>query len=92
MTLFVGTYALTAFLVGWFGDLDLHLNAAVAGIVVLTGSLATQLLFLFVGGHHGSLPAYLGGTLASSVYNGVIAVPMYALLNKIVAKPATSQF
>jgi rod shape-determining protein MreD len=87
ITLFVLTRTLIGFLIGWFSTLDLQLNVAVAAFAVIFGSLAVQLLFLFLGGHHGPLTSYLGGTLASSVYNGVIAVPVYALLNKVVAKP-----
>jgi len=92
VTLFVLTRSVVGFLAGWFGHMDLHLNAAVAAIVVVIGSLAVQLLFLFLGGHHGLLTPYLEGTLATSVYNGVIAVPVYALLNKVVAKPVTNRF
>ncbi|HWD41389.1 MAG TPA: hypothetical protein VG944_21270 [Fimbriimonas sp.] len=83
LTLYIATRSVAGFLLGWFNQLEVQGNLLVAGLVCFVVSLGAQLLLMFLGVYHGSLPPFLAGTLITAVYNGVIAMPVYALLNKL---------
>lgn len=59
--------------------------ATAAGLTAV-GTLFSQLLFLFLC-PPGSIPKFLGDTMGMAMYNGVLAVPIYALLRKVVSPP-----
>jgi rod shape-determining protein MreD len=63
-----------------FGVERSWLSAALAGIAVV---LSTRLAFMFLA-PPSQIGPFLGDTLGTAVYNGVIAIPLYAVLNRIV--------
>lgn len=87
MTLYIASRAAVGFLLGCFNTLDVEVNAVLSVISAVAVTLLAQLLLLFLGGHHGPVTPYLAGTLISAVYNGVIALPVYALLNRFLSVP-----
>jgi rod shape-determining protein MreD len=87
MTLYIASRAVAGFLLGCFNTLDVEVNGVLSVINAVILTLIAQLLLLFLGAHHGPLMPYLGGTLVSAVYNGVIALPVYALLNRFLTVP-----
>jgi rod shape-determining protein MreD len=89
LTLYVVSRTVTGFLLGWFNSLDVEVNATLCAISAAAVTLVAQFILLFLGAHHGPLPPYLEGTLVAAVYNGVIALPVYALLNRFLSVPTT---
>ena len=87
----LATYAVTrtllGFAVGWFSSLEFEGNPVVAFIVVAAATLVTQIAFMLVTPGGAILP-FLLATIGSAMYNGVLAVPLYALLNKVLDSPS----
>ncbi|MGV3618674.1 MAG: hypothetical protein ACO1SV_25405 [Fimbriimonas sp.] len=79
--------AVAGFVAGWFNSLEFEAGAVVASVVVFAITLLAQLLLMFV-----APPAQIGGfllaTIGSAVYNGVLAMPLYALLRRVFDPPA----
>jgi rod shape-determining protein MreD len=77
---------MAGFLVGWFNSLEWEGNVLVAAITTVLTTIVAQLALMFI-----APPPQLGGfllaTIATAMYNGVIAVPVYALLRRIVDPP-----
>jgi cell shape-determining protein MreD len=89
LTLYVASRTVAGFLVGWFNALDVEVNAILCVVTAIVVTLFAQFLLLFLGAHHGPLPPFLEGTLVTAVYDGVIALPVYALLNRLLSVPST---
>lgn len=80
------TRTLIGFLIGWFNGMEFEGNEAVAFIVTAAATLCTQLTFLLLSPRGAILPFVLA-TIGSAVYNGVLAIPLYALLKKVLDSP-----
>ena len=89
LTLYVVSRTVAGFLLGWFNALDVEVNAILCLVSTVIVTLFSQFVLLFLGAHHGPLTPYLEGTLVSAVYNGVIALPVYALLNRFLSVPTS---
>lgn len=76
------TRTVVGFLLGWFNELELESNWVLAFLVTAGITVLAQLMLMF-GVHRGPLTPFLTGTLISAVYNGVLAIPVYALLKRI---------
>jgi hypothetical protein len=63
-------------------------NAVLSFLASSILTLGILFSLLFMGIFHGPLLPYVGGTLLTAVFNGVIAIPVYALLKKIVGSPS----
>lgn len=50
----------------------------------MAASMVAQLTMILAGAHHGALLPYLAGTLITSVYDGVIAMLLYASLGRLI--------
>ncbi len=74
------------FVAGWFTSLEFEANAGVAFFIVLATSVLAQLLLVFVA-PPGQLVPFLLATIGSAVYNGVLAMPLYALLRRVLDPP-----
>jgi hypothetical protein len=58
-------------------------NAPVAGISAFAGTILAQgLVLLFA--HRGPVIPFLTGTLLSATINGALAMPLYALLRRLI--------
>ncbi len=80
------TRTLAGFMVGWLNSLEFDANVFVAFMATAGASLFAQLVLMFVAPPEAILP-FLGATIASAMYNGVIAMPVYALLKRILDPP-----
>jgi rod shape-determining protein MreD len=86
----IAAYTITrtaiGFLVGWFTGMEFEGNIAVAFIVTAAATICTRLTFLLLN-PRGAILAFLLATIGSAVYNGVLAMPLYALLKRVLDSP-----
>lgn len=82
MTQFIFSRTVTGFLDAWFRLFGVDANLFVASINAIFVTVVAQLLQMFFAPPQG-IVAFLGATIGSAMYNGVLAVPVYALLRKI---------
>ncbi len=83
---YVVTRTVSGFLVGWFNAMEMDANIVLAFIVVATTTLVAQFMLLFLTAPPG-IGRFVLATIESAVYNGVLAMPFYALLQKILDPP-----
>ncbi len=76
------TRTVLGFLVGWVAALEFEGNAVVAAIVVASATVCAQLTFLLLA-PRGAIVTFLLATIGSAMYNGVLAIPLYALLKRV---------
>jgi rod shape-determining protein MreD len=86
MAAYAVTRTLVGFLTGWFNGMEFEGNAAVAFVVTAAATLCTQITFLLLNPRGAILP-FLLATIGSAMYNGVLAIPLYALLTKVLDSP-----
>ena len=86
MAAYVVTRTLVGFVVGWFAGMEFEGNIAVGFIVTAAATLTTQLTFLLLN-PRGAIFASVLATIGSAMYNGVLAIPLYALLRKVLDSP-----
>jgi len=86
MAAYTVTRTLIGFLIGWLNGLEFEGNFAVAFVVTSSATLCVQLTFFFMNPRGAILPALLA-TIGSAMYNGVLAMPLYALLKKVLDSP-----
>jgi rod shape-determining protein MreD len=79
---------LAAFVTASAVGLGLQPSPWTAAIVSVVATVFAQTVFLFLC-PPGSIPRFLGDTMGTAMYNGVLAVPVYALLRKVSAPTAT---
>lgn len=77
---------LLGFALGWVRFAGLIPNAFVAGVAALVGTLLAQGLVM-IPSHHGPILPFLAGTLFSAMINGALAMPLYALLRRLIDPP-----
>lgn len=79
---------IAGFLTGWLNALELEANATVAFFAVLLTTLVSQLLLMFMAPPSASrIFGFLLATMGSAVYNGVLAIPLFVLLKRILDPP-----
>ena len=71
------------FVLGWIRFAGLIPNAPVAGISAFVGTLLAQGLVM-IPAHRGPLVPFLAGTLITAGINGALAMPLYALLRRLI--------
>lgn len=84
-------YAISRTLASWglalFRGLELDIGLGMAAVATALATLFSQLVLMLLAPPP-ALPPFLAATIGTAVYNGVIAMPIYALLRKLVpAKP-----
>lgn len=86
----LAAYAITrtigGFLVGWFSSMDFESSPVVAAVVVAVLTVVAQVLLMFIA-PTGEIGAFLLATIGSAVYNGVLAMPLYAILRRVLDPP-----
>ena len=70
------------FTVSWSKQIGFQPNVVVIAITAGAATLFCQLVFMFLAPPPGVL-SFLGDTIGSALYNGVLAVPVYLLLKRI---------
>ena len=78
---------LLGFVLGWVRTAGLIPNASVAGLSAFVGTLLAQGLLMFAA-HRGPVLPFLGGTLFSAMINAALAMPLYALLRRLIEPPS----
>lgn len=78
---------LTGFMIAWSRNTRIDLTVPMAGLITLLSTLFAGLLFMF-GAAPRNLGPFLLDTIGSAVYNGVLAMPLYALLRRILGEPS----
>jgi hypothetical protein len=73
---------------GWIGSIGFQPNAVWAAVNTAVLTVIAQLLLMFLAPKPG-IPAFLAATIASAVYNGVLAMPVYLLLRRILSPKGT---
>lgn len=86
MAAYAVTRTLVGFLTGWFNGMEFEGNTAVAFIVTAAATVFTQLTFLLLN-PRGAIFSFLLATIGSAMYNGVLAIPLYALLKRVMDSP-----
>jgi len=86
MAQYVVSRTLSGFLLGWLNTLEFDANAVVAFFAVFATTILSQLLLMFLAPPP-RIIAFLLATIGSAVYNGVLAMPLFMLLKKVVDPP-----
>lgn len=73
---------ITGFAIAAARTMGLEPNAVTAPLATSFGTLFAQFLLLLLAPPN-SIPDFLGDTIGSAVTNGVLAMPVFALLNRI---------
>lgn len=68
---------------GWVRSAGLIPNAAVAGAAGFVATLVSQGVLMMLA-HRGPLVPFLTGTLITAAINGALAMPLYALLRRVI--------
>lgn len=82
LTHYVLSRAVGAFALSGSRSLGYELSVVLVGLVCALATVGTRLLFMFLAPPP-SIPAYLGATIGSGLYNGLIAIPLFALLRRL---------
>lgn len=83
---YVISRTITGFGAGWANAIGFEPNLWVSAAAAAIGTLVSQFLLLLLA-PPASIPAYLGDTIGSAMVNGVLAMPVYALLNRSLRPP-----
>lgn len=86
MTHYAISRLLTGFAVGGANGLCLSPTPGLAAMTAVLATLMAQTIWMFIAAPSG-IGAFLGDTIRIAVYNGVLAIPVYALLKKILGTP-----
>jgi rod shape-determining protein MreD len=91
----MAAYVISRSLVGFFGSVSRHLGVEptllVVGITTLILTLLAQTVWMFLAGPKG-VASFLGDTIRSAVYNGLLSMPLYALLRRFLKPLAHTGF
>lgn len=74
------------FLIGWMKNTRLEPNLAVAFATGFFLTLVCQILLMFLAPPRDLLP-YLGATIGTAAYNGILVVPLYFLMKSLAGPP-----
>ena len=79
---FTISYTIVAYFAGFLSWLELDIRAWYVGLVVIGGTAIAGLLMMIPGPPPLFWP-HLGDTILSAIYNGVLAMPLYALMKRL---------
>jgi len=88
MTQYIFSRTITGFLDAWSRLFGVDANLFVAAINAVLVTVIAQLVQMFFAPPSG-IVAFLGATIGSAMYNGVLAVPVYALWRRILGPQGT---
>lgn len=78
----IASRSVAGFLTGWFNALEMKPNAPVAAVTAFGVTMVARLTLVLLAPPT-SLWPFLKATIGSSVYNGVLAIPMYLLVYRL---------
>lgn len=79
---YVISRTLAGFMTGWFNALEMKPNAVVASVTAIAVTLLARLTLVLLTPPP-SLWPFLKATIGSSIYNGILAIPMYLLVYRL---------
>ena len=82
LTWYVVSRSIAGFLDGWSGGLGLQGNIPLAGLNAFFVTIFAELLLMFFIAPKG-IASFVAATIGSAIYNGVLAMPMYMLLRRV---------
>lgn len=82
LTQFIFSRSVAGFLDSWSRSLGLDANAVTAAANAFFVTIVAQLILMFFAPPPG-IASFLGATIGSAMVNGVLAVPVHALLRRI---------
>ena len=89
LTHYVISRTVAGFAGSWSRTVGFEINAVVVGVTAFLLTLLAQTVWMFLAAPREVL-AFLGDTIGSAMYNGVLAIPVYMLLKRIVNPNARS--
>jgi rod shape-determining protein MreD len=81
VAMFTISRTLVAYLAGYVSRLELEVRPWYVGLVVLGGTILVHLLVMIPAPPPETWP-YLRDTIVAAMYNGVLAIPLYAFLRR----------
>lgn len=75
--------SIAGFVASWSRAIGFELNVLVAVVTAALTTLVAGLVYMFGAAPHG-VGRFLGDTIGSAVYDGVLAIPVYLLLKRVV--------
>lgn len=82
MSQFIFSRTITGFCVAWARSFGLDANAFSAAVNTVIVTICAQFILMFFAPPPGIM-SFVGATIASAMVNGVLAVPVHALLRRI---------
>lgn len=79
---YVVSFTLAGFVAAWTRSLRIESTAPAVAFTVAGCSIVAGLAFLLTAAPRG-IAEYLGDTIVSALYNGVLAIPLYALFRRV---------
>ena len=74
--------AVAGFVTAWSRVMGLEVNKLVVALTAFLATIIAGLLWMFSAAP-ANLGAFLGDTIGSAMYNGVLAIPVYMLLERV---------
>lgn len=84
---YVVSRTVTGFVTGWFTDLEFEANAILPLLAVAIATLCAQILLMF-GAPPPQITRFLLATIGSAMYNGVLAIPLFLVLKRVLDPPS----
>jgi hypothetical protein len=82
MTHYIVSRTLTGFIISWSRGLEYEVSLLLAGLIGALTTLLAQSLLMFLAPPPEIFP-FMGATIRTAVYNGVLAMPIYAVLKRV---------
>lgn len=82
LTHYVISRCVAGFVASWSRNLRFEMTPLTVAIFVACVTVVAQITLMFIAAPSG-IAGFLGDTIGSAVYNGVIAIPVYALFRRI---------
>lgn len=79
---YVVSRALAGFFAAWIRQLRFDNNAIVIALTTAALTVFAEIAFMLTAGPKG-IAGFLGDTMGTAIYNGVLAIPVYALLKRV---------
>jgi rod shape-determining protein MreD len=83
---YVLSRSIVGFCVGWTANAELNKSLYIAPFVAAVATIVGQIILLFTAPTP-AIGSFLVATIGSAIYNGVIAVPVFALLRRLLDPP-----
>lgn len=89
LTHYAATRAIAGFAGSWSRAIGFELNIPFVAATAFLMTLLSQILWMFLAAPQG-VATFLGDTIGAAVYNGLLAIPAYLLLKRILKPRARS--